>query len=89
MNQLTLDFTARKENNAFSQKILENNKTKINNQCKIVLDALQRGEKLTTTSALLKYGVGDLRRRIKDLKDNLHIPVRDEILENRFKVWYL
>lgn len=37
-----------------------------------------RGEKLTTTVALIKYQIGDLRRRIKDLKDNWDIPIQSE-----------
>lgn len=87
--QIQIDFTNRVENNIHSQQILKSNSKSINNQCRIVLEALQRGEKLTTASALINYGIGDLRRRIKDLKDFQQIPVQSELIEGRFKKYYL
>ena len=54
-----------------------------------MLDALKRGERLTTTTALLKYGIGDLRRRIKDLIDIHKIDVKSELQQGRFKVWFI
>ncbi len=83
------DYTNRIENNAGSQQILENNKVRINHQCTIVLQALQRGERLTTALALIKYGVGDLRRRCKDLKDIHHIKIKDRLVEGRYKEWFI
>ena len=54
------------------------------------MDAFLRGEKLTTATALIKYGVGDLRRRIKDLKDNYGVVgIEDNMIGNGFKEWYL
>ena len=90
--QITLDFTPiihGKENNLFSQRILEDNEDHFSNQCRIVYEALKRGERLTTGNALTKYGIGDLRRRIKDLRDMHHIPIRTELLQNRFKEYFL
>ncbi len=78
-----------KENNIESQQIFDTNKTHFSKQCIIVLDALKRGERLTTTTALLKYGIGDLRRRIKDLIDIHKIDVKAELQQGRFKVWFL
>jgi hypothetical protein len=87
-NQLDIDFSAHRENNPYSQQILDSNIEKFNGQCKTIYQALISGEKLTTTSALLKYSVGDLRRRIKDLRD-AGVPIQDELQENRFKIYFI
>lgn len=78
-----------KENNIKSQKIFEENKKEFSNQCRIIFEAFKRGERLTTSSALLNYGIGDLRRRVKDLKDICNVPVQSEIKEKKFKEYYL
>jgi hypothetical protein len=91
-NQLSIDFTAppvHRENNLESQKIFEKNKERFSNQCRIVYEAMLRGERLTTTSALVRYGIGDLRRRVKDLKDDYGVPVQSELTDNRFKEYFL
>lgn len=77
------------ENKISNQEHFERNKEKFSNQCKIVYEALLRGERLTTTKALLNYGIGDLRRRIKDLKDIWNVPVQDEYVEGKFKEYFL
>lgn len=77
------------ENNRESQRIFDENKDKFSKQCKIVFEAFLRGERLTTTSALLTYGIGDLRRRVKDLKDMWGVDVKSELCENRFKEYFL
>lgn len=77
------------ENTAENQKQFEKNKKQLSRQCQIVYDAFLRGEKLTTSTALIKYGVGDLRRRVKDLKDIWNIPVEDQYLYGRFKEYFL
>jgi hypothetical protein len=84
--QLSIIFS--KQNSASNQAILEANKSHLSNQCRIILEAMLKGERLTTASALLKYGIGDLRRRVKDLRDN-GIPVEDEFIEGRFKKYFL
>ncbi len=91
MNTININKTyTRQENNAFSQKILITNTDRFKGQCKIVIDALLRGERLTTASALIKYGVGDLRRRIKDLKDIYQVNfIQERLIENRFKEWFI
>ena len=70
-NQPKIDFSELQhiENKISNQEHFEANKDKFSNQCKLVYEALLRGEKLTTTTALITYRIGDLRRRIKDLKD--------------------
>jgi len=77
------------ENNQESQAIFNGNIEHFSNQCRIVYEAMKRGERLTTTDALIKYGIGDLRRRVKDLRDNYKIDVKSELQENRFKTYYL
>lgn len=78
-----------KENKAENQQQFEQNKKQLSKQCQIVYDAFLRGEKLTTSVALIQYGIGDLRRRVKDLKDIWNIPVQDQYLEGRFKEYFL
>lgn len=85
--QLDIDFS-RRENNPGSQAILNGNKVHFSNQCQIVYNALLRGERLTTASALIRYGIGDLRRRVKDLRD-AGIDVKDELQESRFKIYFI
>jgi hypothetical protein len=77
------------ENNLESQEHFDRNKKEFSNQCRIVYEALKKGERLTTTSALLRYGIGDLRRRIKDLKDIWNIPVQSEYVKGKFKEYFI
>lgn len=77
------------ENNFESQKHFEENKDKFSKQCRIVYEALLRGEKLTTHYALLHYKIGDLRRRIKDLKDMWNVPIKDQYINGKFKEYFL
>lgn len=77
------------ENNKESQQNFNRNIDHLNNQCKIVYEALLRGERLTTTTALLKYGIGHLPRRIKDLIDNYKIPIQSEFTKDRYKEYFL
>ena len=48
-----------------------------------------RGERLTTAKALIQYEVGDLRRRVKDLKDMWAVPVQSEIIKGKYKEYYI
>ena len=84
--QTTIDFT---HNNVASQIQFENNKQHFSKQCLIVYEALKRGERLTTSTALIKYGVGDLRRRVKDLIDHHKVNVKSELLQGRYKEYFL
>lgn len=77
------------ENKISNQEHFERNKEKFSRQCKIVYELLLGGERLTTRKALLDYNIGDLRRRIKDLKDIWNVPVKDRYVEGRFKEYYL
>jgi hypothetical protein len=86
-----IDFSELKhvENKVVNQEHFEVNKEKFSKQCKVVYEALLRGEKLTTTKALIEYRIGDLRRRIKDLKDMWNIPIEARLVKGNFKEYYL
>lgn len=77
------------ENNPGSQKHFDENKEHFSNQCRIVYEALLKGERLTTAKALIQYGIGDLRRRIKDLKDIWEVPIKDVYVEGKFKEYFI
>lgn len=88
--QTELNFSIHKhENNSESEAILKQNQNRLSNQCQIVYEAMIRGERLTTAGALINYGIGDLRRRVKDLIDYGNIPVQSVLLESRFKEYFL
>lgn len=78
------------ENNIESQLDFVENEPKFRDQCEVIMKAFKRGENLTTRTALIVYGIGDLRRRIKDLKDNYGVDGINEIkMPGGFKKWYL
>ncbi len=87
--ELDFDQLNHQENNIDSQRHFEENKERFSNQCKIVYEALLRGERLTTTKALLKYQIGDLRRRCKDLRDMWNVPVESEYVDGRYKEYFI
>ena len=91
--QAEIDFTQpiiHRENNLTSQRNFEANEPRFRGQCKTIMDAFKRGERLTTLSAMVNYKIGDLRRRIKDLKDNYNVKgIMDETKKGGFKEWHL
>jgi len=89
--QLQIDFStlSHQENNIESQRHFDENKDKFSKQCKIVYEALLRGERLTTAKALIEYGIGDLRRRIKDLKDIWSVPIQSKYIEGNYKEYFI
>lgn len=89
MTQTEIQFTVlTPQNNKSSEEILISNEKHLSRQCKILYEALERGERLTTVGALINYRIGDLRARIRDLR-NTGIPVKDKLLEGRFKEYFL
>lgn len=87
--QLAFDYSARYENNRFSQDILDSNATRINTQCDRLLEMFKSGARLTVIEACnLKEPISDLRRRVKDLRD-AGVPIKDEIVNGRFKVYFM
>jgi len=91
INQPKIDFSSLHhiENKISNQEHFEANKDKFSKQCRIVYEALLRGERLTTAKALLDYKIGDLRRRIKDLKDYWNVPIQSEMINGNFKEYFL
>lgn len=89
--QTQLDLTKSHgfENNKESNQLYKDNLKHFNNQCRIVLEQLLTGRKLTTLTAM-QLGIGDLRRRVKDLIDIHNIPVKKEYRQgSRFKEFFL
>lgn len=80
-------FVHTKGNNRQSEQILEDNVDHMEGQCRKILWMLQGGRRLTVRDMFL-MGIGDPRRRIKDIRDK-GIEIKDEILEGRFKVYYI
>jgi len=66
-----------RENNPESQQQLELRRSDFSEQCWEVLTRMLNGEKLSSKSAI-NSGIGDIRRRAKDLIDHMGIPVRRE-----------
>lgn len=90
--QLHIDFTARVENNQESNRNLQLHSDKFNRQCRKVYDLLMEGVRLTNAEALIKYGIGDVRRRVKDLRDFAGIEIQDRWIEGngrKFKEYFI
>lgn len=92
--QINIDFDHGRENNTQSENHYADNLKRFNGQCKDVLEALLRGERLTTMKDQVKYKIGDLRARIRDLRKQ-NIPVQDDFVRDetgkrtRYKVYFL
>lgn len=90
--QLEIDFTARVENNPESNRNLRLHSDKFNRQCRKVYELLMEGVRLTNAEALIKYGIGDVRRRVKDLRDFAGVPIKDRWIEwngRKFKEYFI
>jgi hypothetical protein len=88
MNQLTIDYTQRRENNKESQAILEANKDRINKSCAKVLELLKEGHHLTVRDAIVYHDISSLPRRIKDLREH-GIVINDRLINGRYKEYFL
>lgn len=92
MSQLDL-FIHGFENNQESQQFLNENRYRLSQQCKKVLELLEKGIRLTTANAP-GYGILSLCRRIKDLKDYNGIQINETWVTDQegkrlYKMWYL
>lgn len=85
---LQYDLVHQKENNPESRAILETNREHLNKQCKKVLELFEKGYRLTTGRALLLFQIGDLRARVRDLRDAGY-DVKDELLKGRYKKYWI
>lgn len=96
-NQPMSPVIHQRENNEESQALLREVKVKLSEQCHAIFLHLMSGASLTTTSALYPgvpteggwLHIGDLRRRIKDLKDHNGVAVSCELMPGGFKRWYM
>jgi hypothetical protein len=95
MMQLALDFSChRDENNHDSRRHLEENRDKFSRQCALVYSLLKSGVRLTMKNALNEYNIGDIRRRIKDLRDICGVEdIKDRWVKiedkTRYKEWWI
>lgn len=87
--QPEINFCDRVENNHESNVILQANKDHINGRCREVLELLEKGVVLTVLGAAKEYNITSLPRRIKDLRDKKGVPVKDRLVEGKFKEYYL
>ena len=76
------------ENNSESQEIKNDNVNHLAKQDKLVLQLLQQGLRLDVHLALTQYKIGDLRRRIKTLRDAGY-KIQDVKQYKRFKIYFL
>lgn len=86
--QSEINFVHTHENNRESEAILEDNYDRLNKQCVLVLSLLKKGLRLTVRDAIINHGIGDLRARIRDLR-NSGIAVNDTVLKGGCKEYYL
>jgi hypothetical protein len=83
LQQLEIDWTARKENNSFSQALLEANADKIRGNCKKVYELLLKGHRLTVNGVVRDYNISSLPRRVKDIEEKLKISIKREIIKGK------
>ncbi len=74
---ITFESVHTKENNAASQAVLDERREDFNAQCWACLKRMLKGERLSYLTAI-NTGIGDIRRRAKDLIDHKGIPVKRE-----------
>jgi len=86
---IPVNFCNRVENNQESNAILQENKKRINRRCQEVLNILKTGERLTVISAVKKYDITSLPRRIKDLRDMAGIEIKDREIGGGCKEWWI
>jgi len=89
--QLIIDWDAiphKKENNSHSEAILFDQYERLSRNCKVLYDALQRGERLTGAVIVTKYNMLEYRRRILDLK-SAGIEIKERLLPDGVKEWWM
>lgn len=82
------------QNNRASETILLEQSERLSNNCNVILNELLAGEKVSVMGMMRKYGMCEVRRRCKDIRDsgvleaNGYI-MKDEILKNGAKNWWI
>lgn len=89
-HQLSISFDVLhlRENNPLSEQQLNEHQDKFTEDCFEVLKKLLAGERLTVKQAIITNLSGDLRRRIKDLRD-YGFPIKDKKLTGGSKEYFL
>lgn len=80
--------THTRENNSHSEAILFDQYERLNHNCKLIYDALKRGERLTGRDIVTRFGMLEYRRRLKDLKE-AGVEIKETTLKGGSKQWYL
>jgi len=70
-----------KENNSFSQGILEASSVTVNGNCKKVYDLLLSGHRLTVNGVVKDHEISSLPRRILDIEKKLKIKVKRDVIQ--------
>ena len=87
--KLDLNKSHGKENNEESETNYNFNIKALNNNCRILLEQLLTGNKLTGYDCA-RLGILEYRKRFDDLKKIHKIPIQDDyVYGKRFKAWWL
>lgn len=89
--QAEIDFTIPHNQHRGNQEILSSNRPKFSGQAKIVLEALLRGEEVTSVK-MLQHGILDTRARIYSLKKHLEkhgILISEKPVGGGQKAWFM
>lgn len=87
--------THQRENSEDTERHLQENQKKFSRQCELVYRLLMGGRELTSRSAMIEYGIGDVHRRISELKHLHGVEILDRWELNpdgkatRNKVWFI
>lgn len=96
-----VDYTSvlhKRENNPESEAHLKENKFHFTGQCAVVLSLLMKGVVLSSRSAMLQHNIGDVHRRIGELKialqkTNSKLKIEDRWVKNEkgrgHKEWFI
>ena len=89
--QIEIDWSSiphKKENNSHSEAILFDQYERLSRNCKVLYDALKRGERLTGAIVVTQYGMLEYRRRFADLRA-AGIEIKERLLPGGVKEWWV
>ena len=76
------------QNNSESESILLISEKRLTKNCRVLLEALQRGERLDGDIIWERYRIREYRRRFKDLRD-AGFKIEYEIGKSGCKTWWM
>ena len=79
--------THTRENNSHSESILFDQYERLNHNCRIIYDALKRGERLTGRD-IVNMGMLEYRKRIDDLR-KAGVVIQEKTLKGGSKQWWI